>query len=259
MGLYGGLVVNDPPSYPGAAYSAERLLVFSEIDAVQNAAADAAADASAYPSTIDYNPKYFLVNGVAFDATAPGAAPSRPGPTRHLPVRLANAGLRTHIAAIVGLDLDVRAEDGNLYPTPRRHSAVLLPAGKTHDALAAVVDDHTYAVYDRMLDLTNDDAPEGGMLATSASARLDPAGRTRRSDDETPPRGHAARRARAAFSATTRPAPWPTRWSSSRRAAPSPSTPTARSRTRRTRSSPARTRSSTWRAAAGPRARPRCD
>ena len=165
MGLYGALVVNAPATYPGAAYTTDRLLLFSEIDAVQNAAVNGAAGEAAYPSTIDYNPKYFLLNGTAFDAASPGSSTVAIPAAGSVLVRLANAGLRTHVATIVGLDLDVRAEDGNLYPTPRQLSAVPLPAGKTHDALATLADARTYAVYDRMLDLTNADAPDGGMLA----------------------------------------------------------------------------------------------
>ena len=57
MGLYGALVVNDAADYPGAAYLAEQLLLFSEIDHVQNAAVAAAANEAAYPSTIDYEPR----------------------------------------------------------------------------------------------------------------------------------------------------------------------------------------------------------
>ncbi len=168
MGLYGGLVVSSPAAYPGGPpYNpgADPLLLFSEIDKVQNDRVDAAADEAAYPPTIDYDPKYFLLNGTAFDPAQPGASTIAGLSTGSTLIRLANAGLRTHVATIVGLDLEVRAEDGNLYPTPRLLSAVSLPAGKTHDALATLSNDRTYALYDRMLDLTNADAPDGGMLA----------------------------------------------------------------------------------------------
>ncbi|HET7291511.1 MAG TPA: Ig-like domain-containing protein, partial [Vicinamibacteria bacterium] len=175
MGLYGALVVRDgcPSScvYGGRSYDAEALLLLSEIDPVQNqAVADAvAADASspAYPGTVRYTPKYFLVNGEPFDKAVTGSnlIPAGAADDDTLLVRLLNAGLRSHVAAVVGLDLEVIAEDANLYPTSRKHSATLLPAGKTHDAFAALAGDRTYAFYDRMLDLTNSDAPEGGMLA----------------------------------------------------------------------------------------------
>jgi FtsP/CotA-like multicopper oxidase with cupredoxin domain len=177
MGLYGALIVSDPdedPGYPGVAYQAEQLLLFSEIDVAQNTAVNAAPAPADYPSTIDYNPKYYLINGFAFDSGAPlsstfaaatvGETPPTVGDT--LLLRLANAGLRSHIATVAGTDLDVRAEDANVYPRPRAHSSVLLPAGKTHDATTTIADaDHTYTVYDQMGDLTNNDAPDGGMLA----------------------------------------------------------------------------------------------
>ena len=167
MGLYGALVVQNG-GYPGVATQVEALVLYSEIDPVQNAAVAAAGSPAAYPAAVDYTPQYFLVNGTPYDAATP-PSPIGVGDgsvSRTLLLRLANAGLRSHAAAIVGLDATVRAEDGNVLPTPLPHSSVLLPAGKTLDATVALpAGSGTYPVYDRMLDLTNAGEPGGGLLA----------------------------------------------------------------------------------------------
>ncbi|HWT37099.1 MAG TPA: hypothetical protein VN289_12500, partial [Paraburkholderia sp.] len=102
MGLYGVLVVTTRPTsgttqglaYPGINYDADLPLVLSEIDPVQNQAVAAAVatagfsetrvwsglsggcgdPASAtfgtcYPPAVNYDPRYYLINGVAFDRT----------------------------------------------------------------------------------------------------------------------------------------------------------------------------------------------
>ncbi len=66
---------------------------------------------------------------------------------------------------VPGLDLELIGEDGNALPTSVQRSAVLLPAGQTYDTLAVTPVDRTYVLFDRMLDLTNADAPNGGMIA----------------------------------------------------------------------------------------------
>ncbi|HZQ22691.1 MAG TPA: PKD domain-containing protein, partial [Terriglobales bacterium] len=183
MGLFGALLVRPPGTqqvYPGKGYDAEVVLVFSEIDPVQNAAvaqlASGPINPALYPSTINYSPQYFLINGVAFDKNAPGQSTFQAGSPLGLGqwrilLRLLNAGLRSHVPALVGLEMDLLAEDGNVYPSARRQPAVLLPAGKTLDAIATTTltcifldCNTTYPLFDRMLDLTNANQPEGGML-----------------------------------------------------------------------------------------------
>ena len=180
MGLYGALVVGPatgvtctPPKQPAyddidSCYDTDAVLLFSEIDAVQNAAVDAAAgDVDSYPSTVNYNPTWFLINGEPYNGATPPAALPAGTPGNSVLLRFLNAGLRSHNAAIVGLDMGLIAEDGNLYPgVVKQQASALLPAGKTLDVLVAMpAVNATYPLFDRMLDLSNDNQPYGGMLA----------------------------------------------------------------------------------------------
>jgi FtsP/CotA-like multicopper oxidase with cupredoxin domain len=119
MGLYGALAVVDG-AYPGVAYDNDAVLLFSEIDPIQNGRVVAAAAEAGkgtptqacvsmadylggmvgYPCTIDYNPMYFLVNGEA----APNLAALGSTTPSSVLLRLLNAGLRSHTPSIVGRD-----------------------------------------------------------------------------------------------------------------------------------------------------------
>jgi FtsP/CotA-like multicopper oxidase with cupredoxin domain len=181
MGLYGALVVNeDPPgSAFGHSYNTEALLVFSEIDPVQNNRVAAAATAlptedcvplpeyeqhltGGYPCTVDYSPMFFLVNG--------GATADLPAgdPNQFALLRLVNAGLRSHTPAIVGVDFGLIAEDGKPYSLQRNQSAALLAAGKSLDAIIDLPDTNiTYSLFDRMPPFANENLPSGsGSIAT---------------------------------------------------------------------------------------------
>jgi len=165
----------------------EPVLLFSEIDPIQNERVDAAAMlapptqacvpladfvgsmATGYPCTIDYNPFVLLVNGEPKPALPAGA------PGRSALLRMLNAGLRPHTPAIVGLEMALVAEDGNAYPgLPRRQSKALLPAGKTLDAYLGVDDgagnlvmpngNATFGLFDREPTFTNEALPNGGGL-----------------------------------------------------------------------------------------------
>lgn len=195
MGLYGVLVVtyaplyeveaagtpdaeihlsNDPraegKAFPGAyrgagpalasladvPYDADAVMLFSEIDAIQNAAVDAAAVAGTsetirwndpqcaqsqkpapivngvaqtqipcYPAAVNYAPTYFLVNGKSYDQSNPArtsvALPDLRGSDNNalsgnVLVRMVNAGSRTHVPSIVGQPFHLIAEDGNVAP-----------------------------------------------------------------------------------------------------------------------------------------------
>ena len=196
MGLYGMVVVTEAPSatavtpasattgcaYTPAAgttcvvpYNAEADLLFSEIDAVQNNAVQAAVNTSGfsettvwsgqpggcgnpssptyhqcYPPAVNYTPLYYLINGVAFDKTntapSPSLFPASPatGVSGSVLVRMVNAGLRMHVPSIVGSQtgtaaapgLALIAEDGNALPgIPRVQSEVFMAAGKTYDVM----------------------------------------------------------------------------------------------------------------------------
>src|SRR6266480_3760226 len=222
MGLYGVLVVTTAPTtgpIPGVAYykagapvvnyDSELPLVLSEIDAVQNRAVDAAVKTAGfsetkvwngqsgqcgdltsatantcYPPAVNYDPRYFLINGVSFDASASwksqfattGAA------TGSILVRFVNAGLRMHVPSIVGAQtgtpavpgVSLIAEDGNVLPgVPKVQSEVFLAAGKTQDVLIndpalAVPALSSVAVFDRHLSLTTNNRRGGGMMANIA-------------------------------------------------------------------------------------------
>ena len=178
MGLYGAVIVRSgaTDAYPGIGAAAETLMLFSEVDPIQNNRVASYASATpgndcvplneylnlmtaGMPCTIDYNPMYFFVNGEA-SADLPAGDP---GDVALL--RMANAGLRSHTPAIVGAEFDLIAEDGNLYPIPQQQSAALLAAGKTLDAMITLPSSNvTLQLFDRMPTFSNENLPNGGAI-----------------------------------------------------------------------------------------------
>src|SRR5262245_33475522 len=194
-----------PNSAYGQTFDKDVPLLLSEIDPVQNRAVDTAVRTAGfdpalvwsaqtaecgdpavhkcYPPAVNYSPLYFLVNGVSFDRTNVAGSslsiltPVPPATTvaatnGRVLLRLANAGLRMHIPAVVGLDMTLLAEDGNKLPgLPRVQSSVFLPAGKTYDVTVAPgqtggnYNAATYAVFDRSLGLSTNNQRDGGMQA----------------------------------------------------------------------------------------------
>src|SRR5258706_1847920 len=220
-------------AYPGAtagscavSYNADIPLLLSEIDPVQNAAVAAAVattgfseskvwsgdfgacgnplDASGnptptyqtcYPPAVNYDPRYYLVNGAAFDRVNQARSLVTSGATTTstgtVLVRFVNAGLRMHVPVIVGAQttdnnsgapavvsgVSLIAEDGNLLPgvaatatrlsNPRTQSSVFLPAGKTYDVMinAPATGTNALAVFDRQLSLSTNNVRDGGMQA----------------------------------------------------------------------------------------------
>ncbi len=153
MGLYGALVVSGL-EYPAVAQ--EAVLVYSEIDpALHAAVADLSYGTPAYPSTFDYMPRYFLING------APSEPDMNVNSGEDVLLRFVNAGLRTHVPTLEGgLYMSLIAEDGNLYPSemlPIEQYGIELQAAKTIDAIVNVGSDGRYALYDRA-------SGPGGML-----------------------------------------------------------------------------------------------
>jgi len=181
MGLYGGTMKNavaataatPAEAYAGVPYNNEVTLLYSEIDpALHAAVAGGAYGTAAGPaSTLNYQPKYFLINGKPYAAGDPPLAVLPAGQKTLL--RFLNAGLQTHVPVINGQYLQMIAEDGNAYPwpgNPRQQYSVLLPAAKTVDAiltpqLAPGLALTRYPIYDRRLNLNNAAAQDGGMLA----------------------------------------------------------------------------------------------
>lgn len=167
MGLYGALTHDavDGEAYPGVAYDQEILLLYSEIDPVFHAAvasADYGPDKT-MTSTIDYKPRYFLINGQPFGD--PGKVIPSVNTGERVLLRFLNAGLETHVPTLLGTHVRLLAEDGNLYPHVKEQYSVVLPAGKTVDALLEPGATGRLPILDRRLNLTNDTEPDGGMLA----------------------------------------------------------------------------------------------
>ena len=128
-----------------------------------------------YPPVVNYDPRYYLVNGKAFDKTNPNNSLLSPIGTSASPItlangallRLVNAGLRMHVPSVVGLSMSLVAEDGNVLPgIPRTQSEVFLAAGKTYDVmLKPVAAAAAYGLFDRALSLSTDNVRDGGMQA----------------------------------------------------------------------------------------------
>ena len=167
MGLYGAMTHDAAAgaAYTGVSYDRSVTLLYSEIDPALHAAVrDGAYGSAAYPSTINYKPEYFLVNGVPYSTAAPPPVPTATTGQRVL-LRLMNAGLQTHAPTLLGLYASLVAEDGNAYPHPLDQYCVMLPAGKTIDAIVVPSSVRRYPIYDHSLSLTNAAAGPGGMLA----------------------------------------------------------------------------------------------
>lgn len=166
MGLYGAVKKNVAASeaYPGISYQNEVLLHYSEVDPAFHAtvASDDYGPGKSVASTINYRPKYFLVNGRPFSGTSlplPGGSVNQ----RTL-IRFMNSGLKTHVPAFQGTHVITVAEDGHPSPYPLQSYSVFLPAGKALDVLWTPSSSGLYPLYDRKLDLTNGKNIPGGML-----------------------------------------------------------------------------------------------
>lgn len=180
MGLHGALVVAADTGLCSTAFAAysdaescydtEAVVLFSEIDPVQNRRTAAAAANgtplnatcaalssgtldSGYPCSIDYQPTYLLLNGETTGTPLPAVAQGD-----LVLFRFLNAGLRSHTPTMLGEDLALLAEDGNRYPgLVKKQSAVLLAAGKTLDALVVTPSaDITFSLFDRMPSFSNE-------------------------------------------------------------------------------------------------------
>ncbi|MEK7321349.1 MAG: Ig-like domain-containing protein [Pseudomonadota bacterium] len=211
MGLYGMLIVTTPASagnpalaYTNVPYDADLPLLLSEVDPVQNAAVAAAVATpnfsetavwsgqagscgdpksptfgTCYPPAVNYDPRYYMINGVAFDRTNQNRSSfpvSTTPSTGRILVRYVNAGLRAHVPVIVGAQtgnagssgVALIAEDGNVLPgTPKVQSATFLAAGKAYDVMMNAPASGALAlpVFDRQLSLSTNNQRDGGMQA----------------------------------------------------------------------------------------------
>ncbi|VAW97207.1 hypothetical protein MNBD_GAMMA22-2242 [hydrothermal vent metagenome] len=201
MGLYGATIQENSAAipatattaavpataYPGVSFDRSITMLYSEIDpTLHQAVADATYGTPAYSSTINFKPKYFLVNGEAYTlgvaATAttpliPATAKIYGGlPGSNILFRFLNAGLESHVPMINGHHVSIVAEYGNQYPYVRSQYSVLLAAGQTRDAVmtsATVAGD--FSVFDRRIRLSNSaQAGIGGMYSVIAIADVNP-------------------------------------------------------------------------------------
>ncbi len=133
MGLYGALVVGRrPEAYPASPMYQEQVLVFSEIDPPLTPTLPAWTALK----VIKWRPKYFLINGQAYDPSTP---PIGINVGDDVLLRFVNAGLDTLMPTLGGgLYMDLKAEDGNLYPYPIEQYGLEFQAGKTIDAVVKV-------------------------------------------------------------------------------------------------------------------------
>src|SRR5437899_5403298 len=190
-------------------------LLFSEIDPVQNNAVNAAVNTAGfsetkvwsgqpggcgnpssgalyqtcYPPAVNYSPRYYFINGVAFNKTNAAASlfPVSPtGVTGNVLLRLVNAGLRMHVPSIVGSlttppivptgtvaaavpGFSLVAEDGNPLPgVSRVQNEVFMAPGKTYDVTINVpaAGGTALPIFDRQGSLSgNATSRDAGMLA----------------------------------------------------------------------------------------------
>lgn len=165
MGLYGALVVR--PASPSAcqaygdaasAFDDEAVLVLSEVDPALN------ADPAAFDLR-NWAPRFFLINGQAFPATA--NVPTGAG--RKVLLRTLNAGLLHHSMALLGMRQSLVAVDGSPRAYPMRVVAETVAPGQTQDTIATVPSGAAagtrFAFYEGSLKLHNNGgAGFGGML-----------------------------------------------------------------------------------------------
>ena len=173
MGLYGAVKKNagggntayiDKDSN-NITFDSEAMLFLSEVDPALHADVDGGTygPGNAVTSTLDYNPKYFLINGTAFTAASPPVIPAGSVNGTTL-LRFYNAGIKTHVLNVPGMYMNVMSEDGNVYPYPKEQYSLILQALKTKDAIITPSAAGTYAVIERRLFLTNNASSPGGML-----------------------------------------------------------------------------------------------
>ncbi|WP_290704292.1 Ig-like domain-containing protein [Amphritea sp.] len=181
MGLYGAMTQKDSATtaYPGINYDQESLLIYSAIDPVLHSTVDAGnyGPTGTMTSTINYQPKYFLVNGQPYTT---GSLPADIGPSGSTTLlRMINMDLDTHAPMLLGGYMDVIAESGYPYPYPRRQYSVNLAPGQSKDALLTLGEGSTVlSLFDRRLNTTNAGGTGGGLVnqfsVSGSAAGTDP-------------------------------------------------------------------------------------
>jgi len=184
MGLYGAATQDSAPGVaypaigtsPAVSYDNEVVLFYSEIDPDMNAA----IAGGTHLTSINYHPRWFLVNGEPY---VPGTADIDAGVAgERTLLRLFSAAGETHVPVLQGLTMTIHAEDGLQYnyqdgatvvaAAPREQYSAMLPPLKTKDAIVQASSAGRYAVYDGNGYMTNPSDPNdfavgdevGGML-----------------------------------------------------------------------------------------------
>ena len=180
MGLYGSLTKDTDAGNVAyrqgstdIAYTNQLTLLYSEIDpALHTAVANGSYGTTGPTSTLEYNPKYFLINGKAFPDAGLIPVATVPAGQGTL-VRFLNASLKTHVPTINGQYWKMIAEDGNPYAylnNPRQQYTAFLAPGKTMDVLltpgnSSSADTVRTPIFDSRHFDTNNGAQGGGLLA----------------------------------------------------------------------------------------------
>jgi PKD repeat protein len=176
MGLYGA-VTRDAAvgqAYAGVGYDTARDLFYSEVDpALHQAVAGGTYGTPSGPtSTLNYQPKYFLLRGydagglptdVSIDPANQSCIGGGLSVGNRILLRLYNAGLRELAPMMIGSHFDVVAEGGKKAPFAHRQYQVLLMPGSTRDLLFTPGYDGTFPLIERRLNLTDNARMNGGM------------------------------------------------------------------------------------------------
>ena len=176
MGLYGAVkkdfAAGQAYDNLNAAYNNEVILFSSAIDpAIHQDVADgnyigipgtSPPTPTPRTSTIDYWPRYFLINGEPYSAATLPLSAGNVGEKTLF--RFLNAGLHTYVPTLLGSHMSIIAEDGNLLPYPKEQYSLILPAGKTIDAIFTPQFPGTYPIFERRLNVTSAGTYPGGMI-----------------------------------------------------------------------------------------------
>lgn len=173
LGLYGGVKTDfaDHMVYDGVSYDNEALILYSEVDpALNQAVAGGTYGSAAYPSTIKFKPRYFLVNGEPYEQGVTSAL--RGGaPGDRLLVRFLSACLDMRTPSMIGRHFEIVGRDAYKLSTPLRQVALQLSPQRSLDTiieLPAVLS--RVVIYDRSLKLTNSSQAGVGGLFSYLSA-----------------------------------------------------------------------------------------
>lgn len=175
-----------PASDTNANFDVDVGVLLSEIDPAQHALIAGTLGTSGNQaqwkaggnSTLNYAPRFFLVNGRVFEGSNLSATDigiSAPNGSRVV-LRLANAGLQSRSLMLTDGTWQLLTEDGSRYAAPREQATMLLPAGKTSDAAIVAAGPETLgdmryagAMFDRRAGTDNGDGSAlGGQVARFA-------------------------------------------------------------------------------------------